>query len=73
MTSAEKLHAIVAGLSVGKSTLVDAKTLGVTPPGFHSIAQTWAKYGRGPGFELVGVHADTQTGLYDRVRIRKTK
>ena len=74
MTSAEKLHAIVAALTPGRSTVVDAKAIGVSDTGFHSIVQTWAKYGKGPGFEVVGEpHADSGTQLYDKVRIRQTK
>jgi hypothetical protein len=74
MTSAEKLHAIVASLPAGRSAFVDAKTIGVSPAGFHSIVQTWAKYGKGPGFEVVGEpHTDTGSHLYDKVRIRRTK
>ena len=44
MTSAERLHAIVAGLSVGKSTLVDAKTLVDAEPG----TLAWFSFRLGP-------------------------
>jgi hypothetical protein len=74
MTSAEKLHSIVAALPPGRSTVVDAKAIGVTATGFHSIVQTWAKCGKGPGFEVMGEpHADSGTQLYDKVRIRRTQ
>jgi hypothetical protein len=72
MTSAEKLHAVIASLRPGQSTWVDAKTIGASAPGFHAIVQSWIRHGGGHGFELVGdAHKDSGSGLYDKARLRR--
>jgi hypothetical protein len=72
MTSAQKLHALIAALRPGQSTSIDPKVIAASPAGFHAIVQLWVKHGGGNGFELVGEpHKDTATGLYDKVRLRR--
>ena len=67
-----KLASILAGLKVGASAYVDARSIGVSTPGFHAVVTTWVKNKGGPGFEVVGEpHKNRETGLYDKVRLRR--
>ena len=67
-----KLSSILSGLKVGSSTYVDAKSIGVSTPGFHAVVATWVRNNGGPGFEVVGEpHKSRETGLYDKVRLRR--
>jgi hypothetical protein len=72
MTSAKRLHGLIAALRPGQSTWIDAKAIDASAAGFHAIVQLWVKHGGGHGFELAGEpHKDGGTGMYDKVRLRR--